>query len=158
MEPAPAIDNHPVLHIYMVKEGNLWVELNSEEPVANHQLTRVLRTTFDRESHPAMVGERLYYHQLIESSPWQEYLVIPSDWVVTKVISYRVEEAFTSPEFPTIQVVYCDSQPLPAEEIKRLTYTVVPDKVADAHKGDQEAYRAFLQTDEAKRYVIRHQA
>lgn len=148
----------PVLEVYMVSEGHLRVEINSPEPVANHLLTRVLRTTVDRPTKVfTKPGERLYYHELVESSPWQEYLVIPSKWVVTRVVSYHLDQSEGSPEFESVRIAYCESQPLREEEVKQLTYTVVPDKVADSSQGDREEYRKFLQTDESKRYVIRHQ-
>ncbi len=153
-----ALKSLPVLEVYMVTEGALRVEVNSPEPVANHLFTRVLRTTFDRSTHvSAKPGERLYYHEPVESSPWQEYLVIPSQWVVTRVVSYQPDQSEGSLEFQSVRIAYCESQPLPEEEAKQLTYTVVPDKVADSHKGDREAYRKFLQTEESRRYVIRHQ-
>ncbi len=148
----------PVLEVYMVTEGHLRVEVNSPEPVANHLFTRILRTTFDRSTKVfAKPGERLYYHQPVESSPWQEYLVVPSKWVVTRVVAYQPDPSEGSPEFQSVRIAYCESQPLPDDEVKRLTYTVIPDKVTDSSKGDREAYRQFLQTEESRRYVIRHQ-
>ncbi len=148
----------PILEVYMVSEGHLRVEVNSPEPVANHLLTRVLRTTVDQPTKVfAKPGERLYYHQPVESSPWQEYLVIPSKWVVTRVVSYQADPSEGSLEFEAVRIAYCESQPLAEDEVKKLTYTVVPDKVVDSSRGDREEYRKFLQTEESRRYVIRHQ-
>ncbi|MEM6351044.1 MAG: hypothetical protein AAF766_09790 [Cyanobacteria bacterium P01_D01_bin.14] len=157
MTPKNSLNPLPVLEIYMVAEGKLWVEVNSPEPVANHLLTRVLKTTFDRSTQvSAKPGERLYYHQPVESSPWQEYLVMPSEWVVTRVVAYQPDPADGSPEFQSVRIAYCEAQPLPEAEVTQLSYTVVPDQVAAGRKADRDAYREFLQTDASKRYVIRH--
>jgi hypothetical protein len=139
----------------MIQEGKLWVEIQSQEPIVGTQFTRVLRTALESTAHrPVRVGERLYYHAPVESSPWQEYLVVPSEWVVSKVISYAA--AAPEAEFQEIQIVYCESQSLPDAEIKRLTYTTITPGAVEGSSSDRQAYRDFLQTEPSKRCVIRH--
>ena len=44
-------------------------------------------------------GERLTYHVKKQGSPWKAYNIVPSDWVVTKVVQYEPLDLGELPEF-----------------------------------------------------------
>jgi hypothetical protein len=72
----------PTLSLYLVKEQEKWVPIESQELFIGKQLTRLLQLSHD--SRPLLkckvkVGERLTYQVKKEGSPWKAYLVTPSD-------------------------------------------------------------------------------
>jgi len=151
------LSNKSTLSLYLVNKGSKWVRIESDELVVGKQLTRLLELSQD--SRPLLkrqvkVGERLTYH-VKKESPWQTYLVTPSDWVVVKVFRYEADlsEVEDIPEFRDVQIAYCERQPLPPEQAKAMTYEIVSKVSVDSFGGDKEAYRKFLASEQSKQYV-----
>ncbi|MGL5065940.1 MAG: hypothetical protein ACRC62_38720 [Microcoleus sp.] len=153
------LENKSTLTLYLIKEGEKWVPIESKELVIGKQLTRLLQ--FSHDSRPLLkrkvkVGERLTYHVKKEGSPWKTYLVTPSDWVVVNVFRYEADLSEIKgdlPEFRDVQIAYCDRQPLTPEEAEAMTYEIVSKVSADSFGGDKEAYQQFLASQQSDRYV-----
>lgn len=147
------------LSLYLVKEGEKWVQIESKELVIGKQLTRLLQLSHD--SRPLLkrqvkLGERLTYHVKKEGSPWKAYLVTPSDWVVVKVFRYEADLSEIEgdlPEFRDVQIAYCERQPLTPEEAEAMTYEIISKVSVDSFGGDKEAYQQFLASQQSKQYV-----
>jgi hypothetical protein len=147
------------LSLYLVKEQEKWVQIESKELVIGKQLTRLLQLSHD--SRPLLkrqlkLGERLTYHVKKEGSPWKAYLVVPSDWVVVKVFRYEADLSEIEgelPEFRDVQIAYCSPQPLTPEEAEAMTYEIVSKVSVDSFGGDREAYQKFLASEQSKPYV-----
>jgi hypothetical protein len=147
------------LSLYLVKEQEKWVQIESKELVIGKQLTRLLQLSHD--SRPLLkrqvkLGERLTYHVKKEGSPWKAYLVVPSDWVVVKVFRYEADLSEIEgelPEFRDVQIAYCSRQPLTPEEAEAMTYEIVSKVSVDSCGGDREAYQKFLASEQSKPYV-----
>lgn len=146
----------PTVELYLAKSGERWVDLNSEEPaIGKNKLTRMLNLRYDsRPSHKrgVRVGERLFYHQKLDGESRHTSRVIPTEWVVTKVVHYEASDLSELPEFAEAIIAYCERQPLPPEEVEALSYDVVSRVSADSFGGDVERYREFLATPEAAGY------
>jgi hypothetical protein len=153
------LENKSTLNLYLIKEGEKWVPIESKELVVGKQLTRLLQLSHD--SRPLLkrkvkVGERLTYHVKKEGSPWKVYLVTPSDWVVVNVFRYDADISEIKgelPEFRDVQIAYCERQPLTPEETEAMTYEIVSKVSADSFGGDKEAYQQFLASQQSDRYV-----
>lgn len=96
------LEKAPTLTLYMLKDGEEWARISSDEPVIGTQLTRWLQMSQD--SRPILKrlvsnGERLTYHVKKQGSPWKAYNIVPSDWVVTKVVQYEPFDLGELPEF-----------------------------------------------------------
>ncbi len=147
------------LSLYLVKEQEKWVQIESKELVIGKQLARLLQLSHD--SRPLLkrqlkLGERLTYHVKKEGSPWKAYLVVPSDWVVVKVFRYEADLSEIEgelPEFRDVQIAYCSRQPLTPEEAEAMTYEIVSKVSVDSFGGDREAYQKFLASEQSKPYV-----
>lgn len=147
------------LSLYLVKEQEKWVQIESKELVIGQQLTRLLQLSHD--SRPLLkrqlkLGERLTYRVKKEGSPWKAYLVVPSDWVVVKVFRYEADLSEIEgelPEFWDVQIAYCSRQPLTPEEAEAMTYEIVSKVSVDSFGGDREAYQKFLASEQSKPYV-----
>jgi hypothetical protein len=152
------LSNKSTLSLYLVNKGSKWVRIESDELVVGKQLTRLLELSHD--SRPLLkrkvkIGERLTYH-VKKESPWQTYLVTPSDWVVVRVFRYEAnlsEIEGDMPEFRDVQIAYCERQPLTPEEAEAMTYEIVSKVSVDSFGGDKEAYQQFLASQQSRQYV-----
>lgn len=119
------LGHRPSLQIYLVKEGEKWLPIESVEPVIGSQLTRVLQLSHDSrkpQDRGAEIGERLTYHEPSEVGYW----VRPSEWVVIKVFCYEADITGLSelPEFRDIEIAYCEKRALLPVEIEELSYEI----------------------------------
>lgn len=153
------LKNKSSLALYMIQQGQKWVEISSEELVIGQQCTRILEAAYDSRplfKRKVKVGERLTYHVKKAGSPWETYIVTPSDWVVVKVFRYEADLSEVEselPEFRDVQIAYCQRQPLSEEEISAMSYEIVSQVSIDSFGGDEEAYQKFLDRPESQRYV-----
>lgn len=147
------------LILYMIQKGQDWVEIASEELAIGQQYTRILEASQDYRpllKRRVKVGERLTYHVKKEGSPWETYIVTPSDWVVVNVFRYEADLSEVEselPEFRDLQIAYCQRKPLSEEEVAAKSYEVVSQVSVDSFGGDEEAYRKFLDRPESHSYV-----
>lgn len=151
------LENAPTLVLYLAKDGEDWVQIDSIDPVIGSQLTRVLQVSHDyrnKSERRVRVGERLTYSQPQEDSPWKAYNITPSDWVVSKVVRHEPQDLSELPEFQGVTIAYCERQPLSVEEKNRMTRSTVSAVSIDSFGGDREAFESFLATDAAKQYVV----
>ena len=139
----------PTLTIYMVQEGEKWVEIESQDPVIGQQLTKVLQVSQDNRpllKRRVKSGERLTYHVKADNG---KYVVTPSEWVVVKTFSYDLDFSSLedeSPEFKDVQIAYCARIPLSEEELKERSYDIVTKVSVDSFGGDEDAYQRYLVT------------
>ena len=150
------LEKAPTLTLYMLKDGEEWARISSDEPVIGTQLTRLLQMSQD--SRPILKrlvsnGERLTYHVKKQGSPWKAYSIVPSDWVVTKVVQYEPFSLGELPEFRGVTIAYCERQPLSPEEIEAMTRETISKVSVDSFGPNEEAYQRFLASEPSKEYV-----
>jgi len=153
------LQDKPTLNLYLVKKGQNWVPIQSEELVIGKQMTRILQSSQDHRpllKRQVQSGERLSYHVKKEGSPWRTFTVVPSEWIVVEVFKYEANLSNIEgelPEFREVQIAYCDRCPLSTEEIECMSYEIISKVSIDSFGGDKEAYKRFLETEESKKYV-----
>lgn len=155
-EPDDPLEKAPPLMLYLLKAGEEWVQISSDESVIGTQFTRLLRMSQDcRPSLKRKVntGERLTYHVKKAGSPWKTYDVIPAEWVVTKVVQYEPSDLSELPEFKGMTIAYCERQPLSPEAIKTMTRETITKVSVDSFSGDREAYQRFIDSEHSKGYI-----
>lgn len=150
------LEKAPTLTLYLLRVGEEWIRISSDESVVGTQLTRLLQMSQD--SRPVLkrkvnIGERLTYHVKKEGSPWKVYDVVPSDWIVTKVVQYEPLDLSELPEFKGVTIAYCERQPLQPEAVKAMTRETITKVSVDSFGGDEEAYQSFLDSEGSKEYV-----
>jgi hypothetical protein len=148
------LENAPTLTIYLLKDGEDWIRISSDNPVVGTQLTRLLQMSQDyRLKRTVSVGDRLTYHKKKEGSPWQSYEIKPSEWVVTKVASYEPCDIEELPEFQGVTIAYCERDPLSLEEVAAKTRETITKVSIASFGGDEAAYQDFLNSEEANKYI-----
>jgi hypothetical protein len=108
------------LTLYLVKKGEKWVRITSDDLVVGTQLTRLLQMSQDSrpiENQKVNPGDRLTYHRKKDATTYE---VIASDWVVVSVSKYNPEEE--GEEFGGVAIAFCERQPIepiPLQQIKK---------------------------------------
>jgi len=92
-------------------------------------------------------------HVKKQGSPWKAYSIVPSDWVVTKVVQYEPFSLGELPEFRGVTIAYCERQPLSREEIEAMTRETISKVSVDSFGPNEEAYERFLASEPSKEYV-----
>jgi len=148
--------NQESLVLYLIKDGEGWVKISSDEPVVGTQLIPWLQMSHDCRpllKRQVNLGERLTYHVKQEESPGNSYKVVPSEWAVVKVTHYEPSDLVELPEFRGITIAYCERQPLSAEEMAAMSYEIISQVSVDSFGGDEAAYQRFLQSEASHQYV-----